>query len=60
MANLGDLTGAATEITSGIELNTLVKETLDFFLRHLSGWRDDPERVRRIPKKSSTAACATI
>ena len=44
MANLDDPTGAATKITSGIELNTLVKETLDFFLRHLPGWRDDPER----------------
>ncbi len=44
MASVGDLTGAATRITSGIELNTLVNETLDFFLRHLPGWRDDPER----------------
>lgn len=44
MANLGDLAGASTKITSGIELNTLVKETLDFFFKHLPGWRDDPER----------------
>ncbi len=44
MANLGDLSGGATKITSGIELNTLVNETLKFFRRHLPGWRDDPER----------------
>ena len=44
MANLGDLPGGATKIASGIALNTLVNETLEFFRRHLPGWRDDPER----------------
>jgi hypothetical protein len=44
MANLGDLSGGTSKITSGIELNALVKETLEFFRRHLSDWRDDPER----------------
>ncbi len=40
MANLGDV----TRITSGIALNTLVNETLDFVRKQLAGWRDDPER----------------
>ena len=44
MANLGDLSGGTTKITSGIALNTLVNETLEFFRHHLPGWRDDPER----------------
>jgi len=44
MANLGDLVGGASKITSGIALNTLIIETLYFFRKHLPGWRDDPER----------------
>ena len=40
MANLDD----ATKITSGIALNTLVYETLEFVRQQLSAWRDDLER----------------
>ena len=44
MANLGAVVGGSTGITSGITLNTLVNETLDFVRKQLPGWRDDPER----------------
>jgi hypothetical protein len=44
MANLGAVVGGSTGITSGIALNTLVNETLDFVRKELPGWRDDPER----------------
>jgi hypothetical protein len=36
--------GKSSIIASGIALNTLVNETLDFIHRQLPNWRDDPER----------------
>jgi len=47
MANLGD----ATKITSGIALNTLVNETLEFVRKQLPGWRDDPERPEQVSEE---------
>ena len=47
MANLGD----ATKITSGIALNTLVNETLEFVRKQLPGWRDDPERPEEVSEE---------
>jgi hypothetical protein len=44
MAKHGPVAAGANGITSGIALNTLVNETLEFIRRQLPGWRDDPER----------------
>ena len=49
MANLDD----ATKITSGIALNTLVYETLEFVRQQLSAWRDDLDTAgRRVRRKA--------
>ena len=55
MANLGD----ATKITSGIALNTLVNETLEFVRKQLPGWRTTPSVRKRCPRKNLTVTYAT-
>ena len=58
MANLGDLSGGTTKITSGIALNTLVNETLEFSAAISPVGAMTQSGRKRIRKKNSTAAYA--